>query len=130
MQIVDDVFDNRGVTLPSTGGPLANGLVVGTIYGVSAGNKTHISGITIARNTFLNYNDTTVGVWENSAGATANGVVIEDNRFEQDEYAIELAEGGDGPREAGARIIGNTITGGSIGISLNKTRRTERSTTR
>src|ERR1019366_1189755 len=49
----------------------------------------------------------------------ANGVVIQDNTFDQDEYAIELAEGGNGPRQDGTRIAENTITGGSIGITLN-----------
>ena len=66
----------------------------------------------------MNYNDDAVGVWENDA-ATSNGVVIQDNKFDQNEYAIELAEGGNGPSQTGTRIVGNTITGGSIGITLN-----------
>jgi Divergent InlB B-repeat domain len=119
IQIVDDVFDNRGVNLPprTQTGPLSDGLLVGTILG--AGANTGVSGLTVARNTFANYNDDAVGVWEDSQGTTANGVVIQDNTFDQNEYAIELAEGGNGPSQAGARIIGNTITRGGIGITLN-----------
>jgi Divergent InlB B-repeat domain len=119
VQIVDNVFDNRGVILPprTQTGPLTDGLLVGT--GSSAANNTHVSGLTVARNTFMNYNDDAVGVWENAQGATANGVVIQDNNFGQNEYAVELAESDNGPSQAGARIIGNTISGGSIGITLN-----------
>jgi Divergent InlB B-repeat domain len=121
VQIVDNVFDNRGVILPprTQTGPLTDGLLVGTINGPSAGDNTHISALTVARNTFMNYNDDAVGVWEDAQGTTANGVVIQDNTFDQDEYAIELAEGGNGPRQDGTRIAENTITGGSIDITLN-----------
>jgi hypothetical protein len=121
VQIVDNVFDNRGVILPprTQTVPLTDGLLVGTINGPSAGDNTHISALTVARNTFMNYNDDAVGVWEDAQGTTANGVVIQDNTFDQDEYAIELAEGGNGPRQDGTRIAENTITGGSIGITLN-----------
>ncbi len=118
VQIVDDVFDNRGVILPprTQTGPLTDGLLVGP--GSSTGPNTGISGLTIARNAFMNYNDDAVGVWENGAAAS-NGVVIQDNQFDQNEFAIELAEGGNGPRGGGTQIVGNTITGGSIGITLN-----------
>lgn len=120
VQIVDDVFDNRGISLGPRrqNGPLSDGLLVGTVLRDSAGANTHLSGLTVARNTFLNYNDDAVGVWESAAGDTANGVVIRDNTFDQNEYAIELAEGDNGPRQTGTQVIGNTINGGSIGITL------------
>ena len=120
VQIVDDLFDNRGITLGprQQKGPLSDGLLVGTVLRDSAGANTHLSGLTVARNTFLNYNDDAVGVWESAAGDTANGVVIKDNTFGQNEYAVELAEGDNGPRQTGTQVIGNTIYGGSIGITL------------
>jgi hypothetical protein len=120
VQIVDDVFDNRGITLGprKQSGPLSDGLLVGTVLRDSAGANTHLSGLTVARDTFLDYNDDAVGVWESAAGDTADGVVIRDNTFDQNEYAIELAEGDNGPRQTGTQVIGNTINGGSIGITL------------
>jgi hypothetical protein len=124
VQIVDDVFDNRGVNLPNTRrsggntGALANALMVGT-DGVGGAN-TQISGVTIAGNIFWNFNNDACGVLEASSGDTANGVAILDNTFEQDAIPIELGVNGDSPRITGTRIIGNTIAGGigSGGINL------------
>ncbi len=115
VQIVDNVFDNGGVP-PSAGLAGVNGVtVVGDLEGV----KLRISGITIARNTFLDYggvNGEAVGVWAASPGENVQGVLIEDNRFDQNEFGIELAARYNGPRLAGTRIIGNTFTGGEIAI--------------
>jgi hypothetical protein len=114
VQIVDDVFDNTGIprnTLP----PISSGLLVGTQGG---GSNLRISAITIARNTFRNYGDDTLGVLETDPGATADGVTILDNTFDSTSIPIELGDGAnDGERITGTRIIGNTITN-SGGINL------------
>ena len=123
MQIVDDVFDNSAVPLlwmPTD--PIAMGLYVGS----QGTPNTHVSGITIARNTFRNYGDTTVGVFATDSGATADAVAIVDNTFEGNSIPIELGDGSsNGERITGTRIIGNTITGsntvaggGAGGINL------------
>ncbi|MGZ4371764.1 MAG: InlB B-repeat-containing protein [Gaiellaceae bacterium] len=111
VQIVDDVFDNSNVPLPPT--PTATGpqgLYVGTEGG---GSNLHISGITIARNTFRNYGGDGVAVLETDPGATADGVLILDNTFEGPEISIELGLGSqDAERITGTQIIGNTFFGG------------------
>ena len=123
VQIVDDVFDNSAVPLlwmPTD--PIAMGLYVGS----QGTPNTHVSGITIARNTFRNYGDTTVGVFATDSGATADAVAIVDNTFEGNSIPIELGDGSsNGERITGTRIIGNTITGsntvaggGAGGINL------------
>jgi hypothetical protein len=115
VQIVDNVFDNRGVP-PSAGLAGVNGV---TVVGDPEGVKMRISGITIARNTFLHYggvNGEAVGVWAASQGEKVQGVLIEDNRFDQNEFGIELAARYNGPRLAGTQIIGNTFTGGELAI--------------
>jgi Divergent InlB B-repeat domain len=123
VQIVDDVFDNRATIFPS-GIPFTlqalHALVIGTALTQSGGANTDVRGITVARNTFLHYvgNSDAVVVGANVLGASVSGVVIEDNRFDQDAFSIELGDGGNAPRIAGARIVGNTITGGTIGITL------------
>ena len=124
VQIVDDVFDNGGV--PGRGPAVlrGNGLTVGTDG--SAGANTHIRAVTIARNTFRNYNSDALAVLESSSGDTGSSVVISDNTFERTAVAIELGVGGNAPRLTGTRIIGNTITAGAttgkgttgVGISL------------
>jgi len=115
VQIVDDVFDNRGFTLPAANpsGPAADGVWVGT-DGTGPAN-THISGITIARNTFRNYNNDAIFVTEGDSGSTAKGVVILDNTLVGNELPIELGVGGSRSRVVGTRIIGNTITGSNTG---------------
>jgi Right handed beta helix region/Divergent InlB B-repeat domain len=123
VQIVDNVFDNSGVPLPPPPSLIPNGtnltgddgVIVGALPG--AGANTQVSGITIARNAFLHYsgNSDGVAVLTAAPGATAQGVVIEDNTFDQNQNAIEL-----GIRftahQTGAQIIGNTIRGGTLGI--------------
>ncbi len=120
VQIVDDMFDNSGIPLPTgPSDPISKGVYVGTQGG--GGVNTHISGITIARNTFRNYGDDAVGVLEPDSGATADGVVIMDNTFDQDAIPIELGLEGNAPRITGTRIIGNTIagSGGKYGDDIN-----------
>jgi len=124
VQIVDDVFDNSGFTLPPAkpGGPASDGVMVGT-NGTDDAN-THISGVMIARNRFRYFNNDALGVLESTGGNTANGVVIKDNTFEENEIPIELAIGGNASRLTGTRIIGNTLTksgisGGGISIDSN-----------
>lgn len=112
VQIVDNVFDNRDVKLPNVGPtrPLADGLMLGTDG--AGGVNTHIRAVTIARNTFRNYNNDALGVLEASTRDTGTDVVIVDNTFEGNAIPIELAVGGTASRLTGTRIIGNTITGG------------------
>jgi hypothetical protein len=131
IRIEDDVFDNSGFNFPPEGGP--SGLVVAAwISGpvntnMQVNANTHINDVTIARNTFLNYTGSdAVLVAADGSGATVDGVVIEDNSFAADEYSVELATAGTGPRQTGTQIIGNTITGGTtvpqaLGISVNET---------
>ncbi|MGZ4280494.1 MAG: choice-of-anchor Q domain-containing protein [Gaiellaceae bacterium] len=115
VQIVDDVFDNSGFDFRYTGsgggntGMLADGLMVGT-WGTPAGANMHISGVTIARNTFRYFNNDACGVLEASSGDAGRSVVILDNTFEGNEIPIELGIGGNAPRLTGSKIIGNTIT--------------------
>jgi hypothetical protein len=122
VQIVDDVFDNRGITFPVTVGPIPDGLLVGNYPGPNSPDvaSAHVSGITIARNTFLHYvgDGDAVGVWAEAAGATVQGVVVQDNTFDQNEIPIELVDRYNAPRLAGTRIVGNTITGGGGAITL------------
>ncbi|MGO9972230.1 MAG: choice-of-anchor Q domain-containing protein [Solirubrobacteraceae bacterium] len=125
IRIEDDVFDNSGFTSPA-GGPIASGLLVGP--GPIATNThsiTHISAVTIARNTFLNYvtDGDTVGLGAAARGATISSVTIADNRFYQDAYPIEMSasEGQGSERITGNQVIGNTITSsitGTVGIAL------------
>ncbi|MGZ4309543.1 MAG: hypothetical protein ACXVRG_09440, partial [Gaiellaceae bacterium] len=122
VQIVDDVFDNSAVKLPKTTRRTASALMVGT-DGVGGAN-THISGITIARNTFRHFNSDAVGVLEASSGDKANGVVILDNTFEENAIPIELGGGGKSPRITGTQIIRNTIIGGGgINLDMNSSTR-------
>ena len=116
VQIVDDVFDNSGFTLPvaKPGGPAANALMVGT-NGFSGAN-THISGVLIARNTFRYFNNDSLGVLEATGGNTGNAIVIKDNTFVGDELPIELGLGGEGSRLTASQIIGNTIVPGSTAV--------------
>jgi hypothetical protein len=113
IQILDNIFASHGsgTTLPD---PVAQGVFIGNSYVPN----THVSGITIARNTFLGPSSDAVLVATDGAGATTQGVVIEDNTFDGNEYAVELGETGNSPRQEGTQIIHNTITGGSIGITL------------
>ena len=90
-----------------------------TVVGDPAGVRLRVSGITIARNAFLRYggvNGEAVGVWAASPGEKVQGVLIEDNRFDQNEFGIELAARYNGPRLVGTKIIGNTFTGGELAI--------------
>ena len=110
VQILDNVF---------TGSGAGEGVVIGNPYFANA----HVSGITIARNTFL---DTTSGpnseaiqVGTNYPTSTAQGVVIEDNTLVGNEWGIELASNASTvTRQTGQQIIGNTITGGGEGITF------------
>jgi hypothetical protein len=114
VQIVDDVFDSRGITFSGKTIIGPSGIIV------FAGPNARMSGITIARNTFLHQtgNSDSVGIWANSSGARISGVLVENNTFDQDANAIELADSLRSPRLSGTRIIGNTITGGGNGIAL------------
>lgn len=117
VQIVDNVFDNSKVP-PSAGLAGVNGV---TVVGDLAGVNMRVSGITIARNTFLHYggvNGEGVGVWAAGRGENVQGVVIEGNTFDQDTYGIELAERYQAPRLVGTKIIGNTFTGGVLAITF------------
>jgi hypothetical protein len=120
VQIIDNVFDNSGVPA-YTGEAGTNGV---TVNGDFAAVNLRVSGVTIARNTFLHFgegNGEAVGVWAAAPGEQVQGVVIEDNRIDQNLTGIELALGSHAPRLAGTRIIGNTITGGTLAIALNTT---------
>ena len=124
VQVTDDVFDNRGNTSPG-----ANALIVGTIFGISAGANRRVSGVTIAHDSFLGYaTDTALGIWADGSGTSIGAVTIERNSFYGDLYAIELSEGGNGPRQDGEQIVGNAIVGGgvpnAIGVSVNTTNAT------
>ncbi|MGA9762861.1 MAG: choice-of-anchor Q domain-containing protein [Gaiellaceae bacterium] len=116
VQIVDDVFDNRGFDFPYIGssggntGMLANGLMFGGVL-------THISGVTVSRNTFRYFNNDACGVLADSGGDTINGVVILDNTFAGNEIPIELGIGGSASHLTGSQIIGNTITPLSTGTT-------------
>ena len=121
--ITDNVFDNRGAST-GTGQALLDGLLVGTGFGGHEGVDTQVSGITVARNTFLAYtNDDALGVWANASGAAMSAVVIKDNSFAANGCSIEMSEGGRVPRQSGVQIIGNTILSGGT-ISLNTTNAT------
>jgi hypothetical protein len=115
VQILDNVFATYGggITVPA---PVAQGVFIGNSYVAN----THVSGVTIARNTFLGPSSDGVLVGTDNSGSTAQGVVIEDNTFDGNEFAVELGEAGNSPRQEGTQIIHNTITGGSIGITLNE----------
>jgi hypothetical protein len=129
IQIEDDVFDNSGFDFPPDNGP--SGIVVAAALtnpiNTSPGSNanTNISGVRIAGDTFLNYTGSdALLVAADGSGATVDGVVIEHNTFAGDEYSVELATAGAGPRQSGTQIIANTITGTSdsaIGVSLNTT---------
>jgi hypothetical protein len=131
VQIVDDVFDNSGFTLPvaKAAGPGSDGVMLGT--GGVLGANTHISGVTIARNTFRYFNSDALSVLEATSGDTANGVVILDNTFVGNEIPIELGIGGHASHLTRTRIIGNTITAsnttvtgiGGSGISIDSNAR-------
>jgi Divergent InlB B-repeat domain len=114
VQIVDDVFDSRGITFSGKTIIGPSGVIV------FAGPNARMSGITIARNTFLHQtgNSDSVGVWANSSGANINDVLVENNTFDQDANAVELADTLRSPSLTGTRIIGNTITRGGNGIAL------------
>ncbi len=109
VQILDNVFTSYGGA--------AEGVFIGNSYFANA----HVSGVTIARNTFLvpsGVGGEGVLVGTDNSGGTAQGIVIEDNTFTGNEWAVELGENGNGPRQEGIQIINNTITGGAIGITL------------
>jgi hypothetical protein len=109
VQIVDNVFDNSGFDFPYTGssggssGLLANGLML-------SGTDTHISKVTIARNTFRYFNNDACGVQADADGDTVSGVAILVNTFTANEIPIELGIAGNAPRLTGTQIIGNTMT--------------------
>ena len=115
VQIVDDVFDSRSISFSDQNMVGPSGVIV------FAGPNAHMSGITIARSTFLHQTGSSdsVGVWANSSGARISDVLVESNTFDQDANAVELADTKRGPRLSGTRIIGNTITRGGNGITLN-----------
>jgi hypothetical protein len=115
VQILDNVFATYGGGIPVPA-PVAQGVFIGNSYVAN----THVSGVTIARNTFLGPSSDGVLVGTDNSGSTAQGVVIEDNTFDGNEFAVELGEAGNSPRQEGTQIIHNTITGGSIGITLNE----------
>ena len=126
VQIIDNVFDNTGFDFPYTGnsngstGMLANAVMVGS-QGTPDGANAHISGVTIARNTFRHFNPDACGVLEGSSGDTGNGVVIENNTFAGNEIPIELGIGGLASRLTGSQIIGNTITPNSTTTTVTGT---------
>ena len=120
VQIVDNAFDNSDVPLYS-GFAGTNGV---TIVGDQTALGLRVSGVAIARNTFLHFgkgNGEAVGVWATSPGERVQGVVIMDNKMDQDMLGIELGLGSGAPRIAGTQIIGNTITGSENAITLNTT---------
>ncbi|MGZ4307848.1 MAG: InlB B-repeat-containing protein [Gaiellaceae bacterium] len=114
VQIVDDVFDSRDINFPNQSMVGPSGVIV------FAGPNAQMSGITIARNTFLHETGSSdsVGIWANSSGAKISGVLVEHNAFDRDANAVELADTKRSPRLTGTRIIGNTITRGGNGITL------------
>ena len=114
VQIVDDVFDSRGISFSDQSMVGPSGVIV------FAGPNAQMSGITIARNTFLHQTGSSdsVGVWANSSGARISGVTVENNTFDQDANAVELAYTKRSPRLSGTRIIGNTIMRGGNGITI------------
>lgn len=121
IRIEDDIFDNRGFTLPSFGGPSVNGLVIGAYSGNAANRNLRIRDVTITGNRFTNYvgNGDALGVWADGAGARVSGVTIAGNAFANDEFSIELSAGGRGPRQTGTQIVDNRISGADgIGIRL------------
>jgi hypothetical protein len=117
VRIEDNVFDNRGITIPSNN--TAHGVLVSVTPGKMQANG-RFGAITIARNEFLHYTPDSggIGIWTNSPGSSATGVVIRDNSFDQDFYPIEISVGGNRAAQTGDQIMGNTITGGDIGISI------------
>ena len=114
VQIVDDVFDSRSISFSDQNMVGPSGVIV------FAGPNAQMSGITVARNTFLHQTGSSdsVGVWANSSGARISGVLVENNTFDQDANAVELADTKRSPRLSGTRIIGNAITRGGNGIAL------------
>ena len=115
VQILDNVFDSRDITFDDTSSTVGPSGVL-----VEAGPYAQMSGITIARNTFLHETGSSdsVGVWAASSGARIKNVVVEDNTFDQDANAIELSDTKGAPRLTGTRIIGNTITRGFHGVTI------------
>lgn len=127
VRIEDNVFDQRGFSFTATSGRSVGALYVGPgLLAAQRHSVTHVRGVTIARNTFLNYDRTgadTVSLGAAAVGATISGARIEDNTFEQDTYSIELSTSllGGAERISGTRIVGNTITSSlsrGIGITL------------
>jgi hypothetical protein len=114
VQILDNVFDSREISFPDQSMVGPSGVIV------YAGANAQMSGITIARNTFLHQTGSSdsVGIWANSSGARISGVTVEKNTFDQDANAVELADTLRSPRLTGTRIVGNTITRGGNGITL------------
>ena len=114
VQIVDDVFDSREISFANQSMVGPSGVIV------FAGPNARMSGITIARNTFLHQTGSSdsVGIWANSSGARISGVTVANNSFDQDANAIELADTKKSPHLTGTRIVGNTITRGGNGIAL------------
>ncbi len=114
VQIVDNVFDSREISFPNENLVGPSGVIV------YAGQNAKMSGIAIARNTFLHQTGSSdsVGIWANSSGARISGVTVANNTFDQDANAVELADTLRSPRLTGTRIIGNTITRGGNGVAL------------
>lgn len=114
VQIVDDVFDSRDISFSDQSMVGPSGVIV------FAGPNARMSGVTIARNTFLHETGSSdsVGIWANSPGAKISGVTVENNTFDQDANAVELAYTKKSPRLSGTRIVGNTITRGYHGVTI------------
>ncbi len=119
IQIIDNVFDNTMVpAYPGLAG--TNGVTITNASNVSG---MRVGGVTIARNSFTGFgegNGEGVGMWATSPQMKIGGIVVKENTFSRDLFAIELNDDVAAPRLTGVQIISNTINSAGLaqGIAI------------
>lgn len=114
LRIENNVFSDTGVPA----GSRANAIYL-SMQPTATGAE--ISNVTITGNSFVDFGNGSDGVLAGAGGSGGllRNVGVEGNTFSNVTYAVEFGDSDTNGRIEGARIVGNTITGGEEPLDLN-----------
>ena len=114
LRVEDNVFSNTG----TPGSTRANAVYLSM---QSTATGAEISNVTITGNSFSDFGNGSDGVLAaaGGSGGLLRNVGVEGNTFSNVTYSVEFGDSDTNGRVEGARIVGNTITGGEEPLDLN-----------